>query len=385
MNVSKIMELIDDEKLASLGELCKINKVNNKITGSFVLKSFVQSILAGRKLSLRSLEIMCNQNKNLSDLLNTKDESKKHIDHSSLGKRLETINCDYFKAIYEDIVQKYNDKFTDKDGEKLHRFDSTMMTLSEKLLKDGINCGGSETDRHIKISVGLKRSIPSSVRLCSTQGEVSEDVALVMAINEAKIEQDDILLFDRGISKLETFKTLDQEDKKFITRMKKNRKYDVIKKNEISGANKDNQLAIISDEMINVYNKKDAQIDCELRLIRAKNEAGEELLFLTNINFLDSREICETYKKRWEIEVFFKFIKQNLQIKHFISHKKNGMMVYIYCILIAAILFTIFKITNKLTGFKIALLQFTLALEKSIIKDIVLFCGGNPDLVDLRL
>ena len=260
-----------------------------------------------------------------------------------------------------------------------------MMTLSEKLLKDGINCGGSETDRHIKISVGLKRSIPSSVRLCSTQGEVSEDVALVMAINEAKIEQDDILLFDRGISKLETFKTLDQEDKKFITRMKKNRKYDVIKKNEISGANKDNQLAIISDEMINVYNKKDAQIDCELRLIRAKNEAGEELLFLTNINFLDSREICETYKKRWEIEVFFKFIKQNLQIKHFISHKKNGMMVYIYCILIAAILFTIFKITNKLTGFKIALLQFTLALEKSIIKDIVLFCGGNPDLVDLRL
>ena len=207
MNVSKIMELIDDEKLASLGELCKINKVNNKITGSFVLKSFVQSILAGRKLSLRSLEIMCNQNKNLSDLLNTKDESKKHIDHSSLGKRLETINCDYFKAIYEDIVQKYNDKFTDKDGEKLHRFDSTMMTLSEKLLKDGINCGGSETDRHIKISVGLKRSIPSSVRLCSTQGEVSEDVALVMAINEAKIEQDDILLFDRGISKLETFKT----------------------------------------------------------------------------------------------------------------------------------------------------------------------------------
>ena len=61
------------------------------------------------------------------------------------------------------------------------------------------------------------------------------------------------------------------------------------------------------------------------------------------------------------------------------------MMVYIYCILIAAILFTIFKITNKLTGFKIALLQFTLALEKSIIKDIVLFCGGNPDLVDPRL
>ena len=120
-------------------------------------------------------------------------------------------------------------------------------------------------------------------------------------------------------------------------------------------------------------------------MIRAKNEAGEELCFLTNIDYLEPQDICRAYKRRWEIEVFFKFIKQNLQIKHFISHRKNGMMVYIYCILIAAILFAIFKITNKLTGFKIALLQFTLELEKEIIKDIVLFCGGNPALVDLKL
>jgi hypothetical protein len=60
-------------------------------------------------------------------------------------------------------------------------------------------------------------------------------------------------------------------------------------------------------------------------------------------------------------------------------------MVYIYCILIAAILFAIFKILNKLTGFKLALLAFTLELDKAIIKDIVIFSGGNPDLVDLRL
>jgi hypothetical protein len=331
------------------------------------------------------LELICNQNKSLSVLLNAKDESKKRIDHSSLGKRLETINCDYFKVIYEDIVQKYNDKFTDKDKEKLHRFDSTIMTLSGKLLKDGINAGGAETDRHIKISVGLKGSIASSVRLCSTQSEVSENVALVEAINEAKIEKDDILLFDRGISKAETFEILDQEDKKFVTRIQQKRKYFVIKANPLIAKNEADQLEIISDEIVNLYNKNKKKIDCELRLIRAKNEAGEELCFLTNIYYLGAGDICETYKRRWDIEVFFKFIKQNLQIKHFLCHRKNGMMVYIYCILIAAILFTIFKIMNKLTVFKIALFQFTLELEKEIIKDIVLFCGGNPDLVDLKL
>ncbi|MDN3030770.1 MAG: hypothetical protein QMO91_05525 [Candidatus Tisiphia sp.] len=61
------------------------------------------------------------------------------------------------------------------------------------------------------------------------------------------------------------------------------------------------------------------------------------------------------------------------------------MKVYIYCILIAAILFAIFKKVNNLLGFKLVLLQFTLLLEKEIIKDIILFCGGDPNLVDLKL
>ena len=68
-----------------------------------------------------------------------------------------------------------------------------------------------------------------------------------------------------------------------------------------------------------------------------------------------------------------------MQFKHFISHSQNGMMVYIYSILIAAILFIIYKHQNKLTGFKIPLLQFTLELEKEIIRDLVIMCGGDPN------
>jgi hypothetical protein len=282
-------------------------------------------------------------------------------------------------------VQKYNDKFTSKDSEKFHSFDSTISTLSGKLLKDGINVGGKATDRHIKISVGLKNAIPSSVRLCTTQAEVSEDVALVAAINAAKIDKEDVVLFDRGISSSATFNKLSQQDIKFVTRVKQNRRYRTRRTNRIIAAKTLDKLVIISDEVVYLYDKQDKEIACELRLIKAKNSDGKELCFLTNIVYLSAQEIGEAYKRRWDIEVLFKFIKQNLQIKHFLSHNSNGMMVYIYCILIAAILFAIFKILNKLTGFKLALLAFTLELEKAIIKDIVIFSGGNPDLVDLRL
>ena len=384
MNISEIMNIINEKELIELGKICKIDKVNNKITGNFILQSFVQSILSGTTLSLRSLELICNKNKELSGLLNSHDESKQQIDHSSLGKRLESINCDYFRKIYEALVQKYNNKFTKTDSEKFYRFDSTIITLSGKLLKDGINAGGKVSDRHIKITLGLQRSIPKSVRLCVSQSEVSEDVALIKAINEAKIEKEDILLFDRGISKTATFQKLIQEDKKFITRIKQNRKYNIVKTNVVV-TNIDDQLEIISDEIVNLYNQKNKKINCELRLIKGMDRNQKEFYFLTNIDYLSAQDIAEAYKKRWDIEVFFRFIKQNLQIKHFISHNKNGMMVYIYCILISAILFTIFKTTNKLTGFKIALLQFSIELQKEIIKNIVLFCGGDPNLVDLQL
>ncbi|MDN3030534.1 MAG: transposase [Candidatus Tisiphia sp.] len=80
--------------------------------------------------------------------------------------------------------------------------------------------------------------------------------------------------------------------------------------------------------------------------MKANSKTAGELWFLSNILYLSAQDIASSYKKRWEIEVFFKFIKQNLQIKHFISHRENGMKVYIYCILIAAILFAIFKKVN---------------------------------------
>ncbi len=61
------------------------------------------------------------------------------------------------------------------------------------------------------------------------------------------------------------------------------------------------------------------------------------------------------------------------------------MTVYIDCILIAAILLIMFKILNKLPEFKSALLKFTLALEKEIIRDMVILCGGDQNLIELKL
>lgn len=368
MNISNIMDLLSENNLNQLGDLYQVDKINHKITGKFILKSFVFCILKGYNMTLRSLEIVCNNNINISKLLKTKDIKNKCLDHSSLGKRLRTIDVGYFKQVYNEIVAKYSKKFSKAEINKLHRFDSTIITLSGKLLKDGLNLGGKTSDRHIKISFGLKDSIPSSVRFCIDQSESSEDVALVKAINEAKVTSEDILLFDRGIAKAATFMNLSKAEQYFITRVNVHRNYTLVKNNEIKES-AGNNLKIISDEIVNLYGQNKQKINWNLRLIKAKTINNKELWFLTNVLYLTPEEVGETYKKRWDIEVFFKFLKQHLQFKHFISYNSNGMTVYIYCILIAAILLIMFKILNKLTEFKSALLKFTLALEKEIIRE----------------
>jgi hypothetical protein len=381
MKVSEIINLLDTAKLNALD---KADKRNHKITGRYILKSFVSSILKGERMSLRTLETVTNNNKDISSLLKAKNIDNKHLDHSSIGKRLRTVDVGCVKEVYEDLVVQYNTSFSKEEVDKFQRFDSTMLTISGKLLKDGLNRGGPAKDRHIKVSVSLSKSIPSSVRFCKERSETSEEVALLRAINEAKVEQEDILLFDRGLSKGNTFKELTQEKREFITRANIDRKYLKVKNNKFN-RKQENGITIISDQIIKLYNQQQKTIDCNLRLIKAKNRKETELWFLSNVFYLSAHEVCAAYKKRWDIEVFFKFIKQNLQFKHFISYNSNGIKVYLYCVLIAAILFVIFKSSNQLTGFKIPLLLFSLALQKEMIKHIVLFCGGDPNLVDLKL
>jgi IS4 transposase len=138
---------------------------------------------------------------------------------------------------------------------------------------------------------------------------------------------------------------------------------------------------ILEDLIVCLYDQNQKCLETELRLIKFLNGEGNEIWFLTNLFDMPAHAITELYKRRWDIEVFFKFLKQNLGLKHFLSHSLNGMKVYIYMILITALLFLIYKIRNRLEGFKIPLFQFTLELDKLFIKSFIIFSGGNFDLV----
>ena len=104
-----------------------------------------------------------------------------------------------------------------------------------------------------------------------------------------------------------------------------------------------------------------------------------EYWFITNDFELTAKEITDAYRKRWDIEVFFRFIKQELNASHLISLNKNGIEVMLYMTLIVAMLVLIYKKANKI-GYKTAKRRFAMEVRDLAIAMIVLQCGGDPNL-----
>ena len=98
----------------------------------------------------------------------------------------------------------------------------------------------------------------------------------------------------------------------------------------------------MEDKKVNIYKyqetvlengKKSKQmklVDEEFRIIRFKSKQKEEILLITNCFHLSASDIADIYKRRWDIEVFFRFIKQELNFSHFISLNENGIQIVMY-------------------------------------------------------
>jgi hypothetical protein len=120
----------------------------------------------------------------------------------------------------------------------------------------------------------------------------------------------------------------------FVTRQKSNARYRVLERRPVNTA-----LGLVSDETIELTGAKGREYPKPLRRIVYQDpETGKVYVFLTNHFRLVAKTIADIYKERWQIEIFFRFIKQNLRIKAFIGNSENAVMSQIYAALIVYLL-----------------------------------------------
>lgn len=364
----EIIGLVPDDLLDNLSGETAVDYSVKKLKGKVIFKLFLFAFLNGGGISLRILAAIFKSER----FRNLFEVPAKPVKHSALGMRLHKINHEYFAKIFTHLVGSPQLEAVLFDRKKIptSKIDTTIVTLSSKLLKFGLDDNpGVKT---LKFGVELRAGIPVNLMLFKGQEHLSEDNALPKLILEQKQKKAlNIAIFDRGIQRKQNFADFQKAGIRFISRLS-TQQVKVIRRLPLAAAETPT-LAILSDQIVRFKsseNLKPEDAGAEFRLVTGKNkDTKQKVHFLTNADFLSAVEITELYKSRWEIETFFKFIKQQLNFSHLLSRSENGIKVVMYLTMIAAILLTLYKTFNKIKGWAVAKIQFLDELASGIMRN----------------
>lgn len=380
VNVDEIISLLPNQLIDELAVEFGVNKYAKKLQGQLLLKLLIHCILTHKENSLRSME---SAYESIAFGLLNSQKAKGKIRYSSISERISTMNYMYFEKIFYKCVEIYGSKIGEAST-AVTRFDSTIIATSGKLLKVGYHLKGDSSHlRQLKYTIGLS-DIPFSADVYSEQIYTSENAALKESIlMHTPLKENAIRVFDRGITSRATYDKFTDRKTPFVTRGIINSKHDVLTKNALSKRIYTDTLIITSDIWINLYSVNSKPTKHPIRCIKAIQKTTKEIIwFYTNIPDLNADEIANIYRKRWDIETFFKFIKQELNVSHLINRSENGVRVVLYSTLIAAILLLVYKKTNGLSGFKIVKQRFLQELEKELVRHFVIMTGGDATIYD---
>lgn len=401
-NIQQILRLIPDKLLSKLALNTKVDYCAKILQGERLFYLLLYAILRSERISQRYLEDVFKTN-HFKFLFNYSVDLK--VSHSSISEKLSKINLDFFKQSYEAIYERFNQVYSEKEQEQLCliRVDSSMVAEACTKLQKGMSVGKKKTKepenlkKQVKYTMAYDGAGICLAELLTESRYLSEDIAIPQVIDDLiKIDKEhrNLYVFDRGVSSLNSYNKLTEQQAQFVCRIKTNRKKEVVHSLLESNTESDlGSLELVSDEVIHLFDSaKNCFSTVEYRLIVAKRKVEldttppqnkgkfkrveNEFYFLTNNFEMSAKQVTECYKKRWDIEVFFRFIKQELNFKHFLSVNENGLQVMLYMTLIVAMLLMLYKRTNEI-GFVTAKRRFTMEIEDMITAMAIIYCGGD--------
>jgi transposase len=206
----------------------------------------------------------------------------------------------------------------------------------------------------------LRGNIPSFIHI--SDGKLHDVHALDMLLPELGA----IYVMDRGYIDFGRLYRLHQAGAFFVTRAKSN-----LNAHRVYSASTDRAGGVIADQTIALDGTRTSQdYPVHLRRIRFQDPAtGRTLVFLTNQTALPASTICDLYKCRWQVELFFKWIKQHLRIKRFYGTSENAVKTQIWIAVSVYVLVAIVRKRLKLEASLYTLMQvFSVAIfEKALI------------------
>ena len=261
---------------------------------------------------------------------------KKPISRSALARMNYERTSDFFKVIFENLL-KHAQKHAPKLQFNLPGIDKLILldaTTIELCLNEFPWATYKETKGAIKLHFGLNDSGHLPEFMVATDGKTHE-VSVAKSLEFAK---GSMICMDRGYNDYKWWDELDSNGIFFVTRLKSNAVYEGIRRKP--GRRSKN----VNDDEIVMLNGSEKQF----RLVHYTDpETQREYHFITNANKLPAQTIANIYKERWQIELFFKWVKQNLKIKTFLGTSANAVMTQIWIALCLYLILSLIKFVSK--------------------------------------
>lgn len=391
IGIKQLLGVIPEALLSHLSENTKVDYYSKVLQGKKMFYLLIYGLLENNRLSQRTLEDTFNDPvfKMLFNL-----DMEESIRRSSISERLSKIDSTFFKQIYENIYEQFSQLYSSAERKKynLIRVDSTIVSDISGKMSEGLENNGRKS---VKYTMAFDGILPCLSEIFTEPTYSSEDMALPEVVkNHIKQETGhlNLYLLDRGLQSAKKMQSFSKEDITFISRIKENRKYKEIESLMTDETPTDlGSLILLKDCIVHLCGSKiviskkgkkhydEILVEEPFRLIiaKSKEDKNKEYWFISNDFELSAKEIADAYRRRWDIEVFFRFIKQELNVCHLISLNTNGIEVMLYMTLIAAMLILIYKHANNI-GYKTAKRRFTMEMRNLIISMIVVECGGDP-------
>ena len=182
------------------------------------------------------------------------------------------------------------------------------------------------------------------------------------------------MVFDRGYMQFSFYKSLMDKELFFVTRRQKRTPFNVISQAE--GALPD---AVRADQIIQFTGERARQAKIGVLRMVAYHDAAScrTYEFLTNHFDLSAEAVAECYRTRWQVELFFKWVKQHLKLSSFLGHNRNAVLTQIWVALISYLLLWMLRAQARYSGRILDVLR-PLRLSLFLQRDLIGLIRGDP-------
>lgn len=258
---------------------------------------------------------------------------------STFSEANQRRSFEVFESIYFSLFKKYSQLLPDsrpKDrlSQRVVLIDSTTISLFQEILKNtGTAKANGKKKGGIKVHMAVRSSedVPSLVRF--TPGSFGDSPFL----QHVHLPRGSIAVMDRGYNGFSKLIEWNKTGVSWVTRLRNNTAYEIIKVNEVNQQQR--EAGILEDQCIIMGAEKKSISKVRCRMIRYyDHKTQKELIFITNNYKFNPDKIAGFYKNRWQIELLFKRLKQNMPLQYFLGDNENAVKIQIFCALIADLL-----------------------------------------------